>query len=64
MSYDPANISLQDIKESLPKLSKSEILELNREIHEYLETSLLMRAAETSFSEWGDPEEDIYDTEL
>jgi hypothetical protein len=45
----------------LPKLSREQILELDREIHEYLETSMLMRGAQAAFAEWEDPEESLYD---
>ena len=38
-------------------------MELDKQIHEYLETSVLMRGAETSFTEWNDPEEDLYEAE-
>lgn len=46
--------------EILSQLSPSQIRELDQKIHEYLETQMMMRVAETGFSEWEDPEEDIY----
>jgi hypothetical protein len=55
---------LEEIKGLLPTLSRAQILELEKHIHEYLETSMLMRGAETSFSEWNDPEEELYEAEL
>ncbi len=54
-------ITLKEIQEILPTLSGAEILELDRKIHEYLDTMSYSRAAETAFSEWNDPEEGIYD---
>ena len=44
--------------------SRREIIELDKRIHDYLETSLLTRASETAFSEWEDPEEDIYNADV
>ena len=54
-------ITLKEIQEVLPSLSKPEILELDRKIHEYLDTMAFSKAAESAFSEWNDPEEGIYD---
>jgi hypothetical protein len=61
MEFKPDGISTEEIRRLLPKLSREQILELDREIHEYLETSILMRGAQTAFAEWEDPEESIYD---
>lgn len=47
MSYDSAEIALEEIEEVLPKLSRRQIMELDRRIHDYLETALLTKAAET-----------------
>jgi hypothetical protein len=57
-------ISKEEIRRLLPKLSREQILELDREIHDYLETSMLTRGAQTAFTDWDDPEESIYDTEV
>jgi len=64
MGYDSAKITVEEIKEALPKLPKAQIIDLDKRIHDYLETSMLIRASETAFSEWEDPEEDIYDADL
>ena len=64
MGYNPAELTVEEIKEALPKLPKAQIIELDKRIHDYLETSMLTRASETAFSEWEDPEEDIYDADL
>jgi hypothetical protein len=64
MEYKAEEISIDEIRQLLPKLSRAQILELDREIHEYLETSVLMRAAQTAFADWDDPEEGIYDSEV
>lgn len=64
MNGDLIRIGVQEIKEMLPKFSRQQILELDKEIHDYLETTLLTRASETAFSEWEDPEEDIYNRDV
>jgi hypothetical protein len=64
MGYDPAKITIEEIKEALPNLPKAQIIDLDKRIHDYLETSMLTRASEAAFSEWEDPEEDIYDADL
>jgi hypothetical protein len=64
VEYKAEEISIDEIRQLLPKLSCAQILELDREIHEYLETSVLMRAAQTAFADWDDPEENIYDSEV
>jgi len=61
MDVNQIKITLKDIQEMLPTLSGPEILELDRKIHEYLETMTFSRASESAFSEWKDPEEEIYD---
>ena len=61
MGFDQMKITLKEIQEVLPRLSKREILELDRQIHEYLDTMAFSKAAESAFSEWNDPEEGIYD---
>jgi hypothetical protein len=60
MDAGQIKITLKDIQEILPTLSGPEILELDRKIHEYLETMAYSKAAETAFSDWNDPEEGIY----
>lgn len=64
MGYNQIKITIEDIKEVLPKLSKPQILELDQKLHDYLETSLFARASEKAFSEWEDPEEDIYNADV
>lgn len=64
MSYDQTKMTVEEIKESLPGLTRSQILELDHKIHDYLETSLLAKASEKSFSEWEDSEEDIYSVDV
>ncbi len=49
---DISAISVDDIKEVLPKLSRQRIIALDQELHGYLETSILTRAGEESFKEW------------
>ena len=61
MDAHPMKITAKEIQELLPTLSGSEILELDRKIHEYLETMAYSKAAEAAFSEWNDPVEGIYD---
>lgn len=52
--------AVEDIKNAIPKLTREQLIEVDKEIHRYIETSMMMGAAETAFSEWTDPEEDIY----
>jgi hypothetical protein len=64
MNYNPVEIIVEEIKHILPRLSGRQIIELDQRIHDYLETSLLTRASETAFSEWEDPEEDLYNADV
>jgi hypothetical protein len=64
MNYNPVKITVEEIKQMLPRLSRRQIIELDKRIHEYLETSLLTRASETAFSEWEDSEEDLYNADV
>ena len=61
MDTDQTKLTLKEIEETLPTLSGPEILELDRRIHEYLDTMAFSKAAESAFPEWDDPEERIYD---
>jgi len=54
------DITVEEIKKLLPYLSPEQILKLDHEIHEYLETHMMMSVAQSSFAEWEDKEEDIY----
>jgi len=53
------DVTVDEIKKLLPHLSPEQILKLDHEIHEYLETHM-MSVAQSSFTEWEDKEEDIY----
>jgi len=61
MGTHQTKLTLKEIEETLPTLSGSEILKLDRRIHEYLDTMAFSKAAEGAFSGWGDLEEGIYD---
>ncbi len=61
MGTQQTKLTLKQIEETLPTLSGSEILKLDRRIHEYLDTMAFSKAAENAFSEWEDPGEGIYD---
>jgi len=63
MSRDSSQIAVEEIKGMLAKLSRRQIIELDQRIHDYLETSLMTKASETAFSDWEDPEEDIYNAD-
>jgi hypothetical protein len=56
----PLQLTVEDIKKAIARLQKEQILEIDNEIHKYIETAMMMGAAESAFSEWMDPEEDIY----
>ena len=60
MSKVTIEVTVTEIKKLLPRLYTEEILKLDEEIHEYLETHMMMSVAQTSFKEWEDKEEDIY----
>jgi len=64
MSYNHVKITVEEIREALPTFSRRQILELDQKIHDYLETSQFTRASEKAFSEWEDPEEDIYNADV
>ncbi len=53
-------LAVEDIKNAIPKLTREQLIEVDKEIHRYIETFMMMGAAETAFSEWTDHEEDIY----
>jgi len=57
-------LTVQDIKNAIARLTKKQILEIDTEIHRYIETSMMMGAAESAFSDWMDPEEDIYSEDV
>ena len=57
-------LDLEEMQKRPPTLSRAQILELDKQIHEYLETSMLMKGAETSFTEWNEPEEELYGADL
>ena len=57
-------LTIEDIKKAITKLSKEQIIDIDNEIHRYIETSLMMGVAESAFSEWMDPEEDIYSKDV
>lgn len=54
---------LAEIKKMIFELPTTEINQLLKEINEDIITKDFMKLAETGFSEWDDPEEDIYDDE-
>ena len=54
------DVTAEEIKKLIPQLTAEQILKLDREIHEYLETHMMMSVAQTAFPEWEDKEEDIY----
>ena len=54
------DVTIEEIKRLLPQMTTEQILKLDHEIHEYLETHMMMSVAQTSFPEWEDEEEDIY----
>ena len=56
--------TIEDIKKVIIKLPKAELIKIDNEIHKYLETFIMMDAAETAFSEWMNPEEDIYNEDV
>ena len=56
-------ISVEEVRQLAFQLSQQDLLSLLKDIQERLYTSELMAIAESSFQEWNDPEEDIYNAE-
>ena len=54
------NIKQEEIKAMILQFPVEEINELIAEIRKALEIREFMKLAETGFTEWNDPEEDIY----
>lgn len=52
--------AVEYIKRTLPKLTKEEVVEIDKMLYNYIETSMMPRASEASFAEWNDHQEDIY----
>lgn len=52
--------TIENIKKTIPLLTGEQIKEIDKELHKYIETFILMGVAETAFTEWLDQEEDIY----
>ncbi|MGD1701111.1 hypothetical protein [Dapis sp. BLCC M229] len=58
-----SNPTIEEIKTLIFQLPIREQITLIEELEERLETITMMQLAETGFSEWNEPEEDIYDVE-
>ncbi|NEQ35818.1 MAG: hypothetical protein F6K40_05775 [Okeania sp. SIO3I5] len=57
------NPTIEEIKSLIFQLPIQEQITLIKDLEERLETLSMMQLAETSFSEWNELEEDIYDVE-
>ena len=56
--------TIEDVRKVIAKLPKEDLIRIDEEIHRYLETFTMMGASETGFSEWTEPEEDIYNNDV
>jgi len=56
------NLSIAEIKEIIGQLPVSVLEELREQITEKIESEKFMQLSESGFSEWYDPEEDIYES--
>ena len=56
-------ISIEEVRQLAFQLSQKDLLLLLTDIQERPYTSELMSIAESSFQEWNNPEEDIYNVE-
>ncbi|MCW6048827.1 hypothetical protein K4039_01715 [Lyngbya sp. CCAP 1446/10] len=56
------SLSIAEIKEIIGQLPVSVLQDLLQQIQEQIETEKFMQLAESGFSEWYDPEEDIYES--
>ena len=54
------DINVEEIKKLLPYLQPEEIITLDNDIHNYIETHIMMGAAQSAFKDWENNEEDIY----
>jgi len=54
---------LAEIKKMIFELPETEINQLLKEINQEIATEDFSKLADTGFSEWNDPEEDIYNDE-
>jgi hypothetical protein len=62
--YWTINMTVADeIKQIIFNLPLDELIALDEEISEKIAATVMMKLAETGFSEWNDPEEDIYNDE-
>lgn len=57
------NPTIEEIKILIFQLPIQEQITLIEELEERLKTLTMMQLAETGFSEWNEPGEDIYDVE-
>lgn len=57
------NPTIEEIKALIFQLPIQEQITLIEDLEERLETLTMMQLAETGFSEWNEPEEDIYNVE-
>lgn len=55
--------TLEEIKTLILKLPIQEQITLMEDLEERLENLATIKLAETGFSEWNDPEEDIYNAD-
>ena len=56
------SLSIAEIKEIIRQLPVSALEDLMQQIQEKIETEKFMQLAESGFSEWFDPDEDIYES--
>lgn len=57
------NPTIEEIKALIFQLPIQEQITLIEDLEERLETLTIMQLTETGFSEWNEPEEDIYNVE-
>jgi alpha-D-ribose 1-methylphosphonate 5-phosphate C-P lyase len=55
-----SHLTFEEVKILVYQLPLSEQIRLIEDLEEQLESSKLMKLAESGFQEWHDPEEDIY----
>ncbi|NEO53399.1 MAG: hypothetical protein F6K54_10075 [Okeania sp. SIO3B5] len=59
-----SNLTIEEIKALIFQLPIQQQIILIEDLEERLETLTMMQLAETGFSEWNEPEEDIYNVEF
>tara|TARA_B100000315_G_scaffold156954_1_gene145490 strand:+ start:345 stop:536 length:192 start_codon:yes stop_codon:yes gene_type:complete len=56
--------SIEEIKKAISTLPKQEVIKLEKDLQNYIETSMMTESAESAFLDWLDLEEDIHNNDV